>query len=132
MVATTDWAYDNFGSCELGDKRRTERLVRVASQVVNNPSASFPNQMRNWSDLKAAYNLFDREEVTFEAVARPHWERTKQRKSGCFLVIGDTTEVNFGGLPENPWVKTTIFDCGEKGGAPRESEQQSLMFVEVV
>lgn len=96
MVATTDWAYDNFGSCELGDKRRTERLVRVASQVVNNPSASFPNQMRNWSDLKAAYNLFDREEVTFEAVARPHWERTKQRKSGCFLVIGDTTEVNFG------------------------------------
>ncbi len=96
MVALTDWAYQNFGSCKLGDKRRTKRLVDVARQVINNPSASFPDQMASWSDLKAAYNLFDRDEVTFDAIARPHWELTKQRDSGCFLVIGDTTEINFG------------------------------------
>lgn len=64
--------------------------------MANNPSASFPDQMVTWSDLKAAYNLFDRDEVTFEAIARPHWELTKQRRRGRYLVIGDTTEINFG------------------------------------
>jgi hypothetical protein len=96
MTATDQWAQENFGDCRLGDKRRTERLVRMARQVANNPSASFPDQMVNWSDLKAAYNLFDREEVTFDAIARPHWERTKQQGPGEYLVLGDTTTINFG------------------------------------
>ena len=96
MVATKEWAQQNFGECQLGDKRRTNRLVRLAGQVANNPSASLPNQTATWSDLKAAYNFFDRDEVTFEAIAGPHWELTKQRRSGRYLVIGDTTEINFG------------------------------------
>jgi len=96
MVATNDWAQENFGSCQLGDKRRTARLMRMAGQIADNPSASLPDQMISWSDLKAAYNLFDRDEVTFEAIARPHWELTKKRGEGVYLVIGDTTEINFG------------------------------------
>lgn len=70
MHAQQEWAQLNFGDCQLGDKRRTKRLVQVAAEVANNPSASLPDQMVDWSDLKAVYNLFDREEVTFEAVAR--------------------------------------------------------------
>jgi len=96
MQANQDWAQMNFGTCELKDKRRTRRLVKVASDVANNPSASFPDQMPTWSDLKAAYDLFDCDAVTFEAVARPHWEQTKQRTAGRFLIIGDTTELDFG------------------------------------
>ena len=86
----------NFGTCQLGDKRRTNRLMQVAQDIASNPSASLPNQMETWGDLRAAYNLFDRDEVTFEAIARPHWELTKQRATGRNLVIGDTTELDFG------------------------------------
>jgi hypothetical protein len=86
----------NFGNCQLGDKRRTRRLIQVAADVANNPSASFPDQMKTWGDLKAAYNLFDADDVTFEAIARPHWELTKARTAGRYLVIGDTTELDFG------------------------------------
>lgn len=96
MHATMEWAQQNFGTCELGDKRRTDRLVKVATQAANNPSASFPDQMETWGDLKAAYNLFDCEDVTFQKVAGPHWELTKQRAAGRYLVIGDTTELDFG------------------------------------
>ena len=39
---------------------------------------------------------FDRDEVTFEAIAGPHWKLTKQRAQGRVLVIGDTTEFVFG------------------------------------
>jgi hypothetical protein len=62
----------------------------------NNPSASLPNQIERWGDLKAAYRLFDCQHVTFEAIARPHWELTKQAAHGRCLVIGDTTEFDFG------------------------------------
>lgn len=96
MQSVTEWAQLNFGSCELGDKRRTNRLIQVAEQIASNPSASLPNQIEAWGDLKAAYNLFDREEVSFEAIARPHWEGSKQRAAGRYLVIGDTTELDFG------------------------------------
>lgn len=96
MHAHLEWAQMNFGDCQLGDKRRTKRLTQVAADVASNPSASFPDQMKTWSDLKAAYNLFDCEEATFEAVARPHWELCKQRAAGRCLVIGDTTELDFG------------------------------------
>jgi hypothetical protein len=96
MQSVTEWAQLNFGTCELGDKRRTRRLVQVAEQVSNHPSASLPNQIERWSDLKAAYRLFDSDQVTFEAIARPHWELTKQSAKGRCLVIGDTTEFDFG------------------------------------
>jgi len=96
MQSVNGWAQLNFGKCELGDKRRTNRLVQVAEEVANNPSASLPNQIEKWGDLKAAYRLFDRDEVTFEAIARPHWELTKQLAKGRTLVIADTTEIDFG------------------------------------
>lgn len=96
MHAHLEWADMNFSSCELGDKRRTQRLLKVAADVAHNPSASFPDQMATWGDLKAAYNLFDCEDVTFERIAQPHWELTRQRSAGRYLVIGDTTELDFG------------------------------------
>ena len=96
MQSVTEWAQLNFGECELGDKRRTNRLIQVAQNIADNPSASLPNQIEDWSDLKSAYILFNRDEVTFEAIARPHWELTKQRATGRNLVIGDTTELDFG------------------------------------
>ncbi len=96
MQSTSEWARLNFGGCELGDKRRTKRLVQVAEEVANNPSASLPGQIERWGDLKAAYRLFDRDEVSFEAIADPHWKLTQQAAKGRTLVIGDTTEIDFG------------------------------------
>ena len=71
-IDTTQWAEQQFANCELGDKRRTKRLMQVAQQVANHPAASFPEQTKSWGDLKAAYRLFDCQDVTFEAIAGPH------------------------------------------------------------
>ena len=38
------WATEMFGTCELGDKRRPKRLIKIAEWIAANPSASFPNQ----------------------------------------------------------------------------------------
>jgi hypothetical protein len=95
-IDAKEWAEQQFSDCELGDRRRTKRLIQVAQQVANNPSASFPEQMRSWSDLKAAYRLFDGDEVTLEAVAAPHWRATRCVEPGRYLVLDDTTEIDFG------------------------------------
>jgi hypothetical protein len=96
IVDTMQWAQQQFASCELGDRRRTRRLVRFAAQVAADPDANTPTQTEKWADLKAAYRLIDNQRVTFDAVAGPHWQQTRQRDEGTWLVLCDTTEVNFG------------------------------------
>ena len=96
IVETESWASETFGACELGDPRRTRRLMRVARRIADHPAGSFPTQMPEWAELKAAYRLFAADDVTFRAVALPHWEQTRNAASGKTLVICDTTELNFG------------------------------------
>jgi hypothetical protein len=90
------WAEQQFGTCDLGDLRRTRRLVKFAAQVAADPDASTPTQTEEWHDLKAAYRMIGKKDVTFDAIAQPHWQQTRQRDSGTWLIISDTTEVNFG------------------------------------
>lgn len=90
------WAHQQFGTCELGDRRRTKRMIKLASQAAAKPDAATPEQTERWADCKAAYRLFDCEQVTFDAVIAPHCAATRAVESGTFLVINDTTEVCFG------------------------------------
>lgn len=91
-----EWARQQFGDCELGDARRTERAVRAASQFAANPSGSTPQQAESWSDLKAIYRLLNEEDVTFARLAEPHWRQTRSRPSGHYLLLGDTTTISCG------------------------------------
>jgi hypothetical protein len=90
------WAHEQFGPANLGDQRRTKRLTRVAARMATDPSASIPGQMEGWAEAKAAYRLLDADGVTFEGIASPHWRRTRACGPGRFLVLGDTTELDFG------------------------------------
>lgn len=90
------WAQQQFESCELGDARRTARAIKAAAQFAADPSASTPDQTETWSDCKAAYRLFDEEDVTFAALATPHWRQTVAAAPRHCLLIGDTTIVSFG------------------------------------
>ncbi len=99
MTVTMDahvWAEEQFGQCDLKDKRRTQRLVHMAANALAHPSGSLPEQTTDAADLKAAYRLFGCEDVTFEDIAGPHWAQTRRRPPGVYLVLNDTTEVDFG------------------------------------
>jgi hypothetical protein len=90
------WSELQFGTSRLGDERRTRRLVRYARQMAEKPDASTPRQTENWADCKAAYRLFQQEDVTFEAVTAVHYRHTLDSLSGTYLVISDTTEIDYG------------------------------------
>lgn len=91
------WAEQQFGACELGDARRTRRAVQTAAQFAADSSGTTPEQTETWGDCKAAYRLFDNPHVTFAGLAGPHWEQTRARTSGHYLLIGDTTTISFDG-----------------------------------
>ena len=91
------WAEEQFGRCALGDKRRTRRLVQYAAQVAAAPNASTPRQTESWAECKAAYNLIECEEATFAAITQPHFQSTRGRTTGTWLLLGDTTETHFPG-----------------------------------
>ena len=106
------WAERQFGNCELGDRRRTKRLVKLAAQAAAKPDASTPEQTERWTDCKAAYRLFDQEDVTFEAVTAPHQASSRVVVPGTWLVLNDTTELDFGYQREIPGIGRT----GTNGG----------------
>jgi hypothetical protein len=91
------WATTQFATAPLSDRRRTARLVTLATQIARDPSSSLPQQTETWGDLKAAYRLLDRPEATLQTLAAPHWRLTRsQAEPGRFLIVDDTTEINFG------------------------------------
>lgn len=88
------WVETQFANCKLGNRKRTERLQKVVAAMLDQPEQSLPKQNNDWKDLKAAYRLFDQERVTFNAVADPHWQQTRQTKFGRYLLISDTTDID--------------------------------------
>lgn len=98
ILETNEWAGVTFGACELGDQRRNRRLVELAAQVASRPDGSTPEQTESWGDCKAAYRLFNQDDVTFERIIAPHCQQTRAacRPGDVKLLINDTTEIDYG------------------------------------
>lgn len=95
----TDWAIDEFGAADLGDVRRTARLVSLARQLAKSPHCSLPQSLSK-AQLKAAYRFFDNEEVDTDGILAAHIDQTlaRVRQSPVVLAIQDTTEYNLSHL----------------------------------
>ncbi len=87
-----NWAQAEFGAAELGDARRTARLVQLAHQLGERPEASLPQALEDDAALKAAYRLFDNAEVAHEKVLASHVVSSTQRMQGqaVILAVQDT------------------------------------------
>jgi hypothetical protein len=106
------WAQAQWGAVELGDRRRTERAVRLGAAIAAAPARSLPGQMEgDRADTKAAYRLLDSAPVTHDALTAPHRAATRQHalaQAGPVLLIQDTTTFDFSRHP-------AMVDCGPTG-----------------
>lgn len=112
VLENQQWIQENFGDAQFKDKRRTTRLLSVAANLLDAPEQSVPKQNEVWADAKAAYRLFDSPAATFEAIATPHWQRTRGNATGRQLCISDTTELDYTAHPET----TGLAKIGNGGG----------------
>lgn len=97
MKDPAQWAIEEFQAVDLGDRRRNQRLIRVASRLAAMPRESIPTATQAAEEAKAAYRLFANENVTLQKILDPHAERTIERiaKQPVALIIQDTTELDF-------------------------------------
>lgn len=88
----------NFGNANLGDARRTRRLVKTADLMCRRPGGSLPQKLNNPKDLRAFYRLMRCDEVTHEAILVAHREATQHKideTRGPVLILHDATELDY-------------------------------------
>jgi len=98
MTQAKSFGEVNFGHANLGDKRRTKRLVKLADQMRLRPGGTLPQKLRNPADLQALYRLMNEDDVTHEAILDSHRQATLQQMKqlqGPVLVLHDSTELEY-------------------------------------
>jgi len=101
VLAPAQWAQMEFALARLGDQRRTQRLVKIATRLAQSPGGTLPQAMPQWGELKAAYRFFSQPRNSYEPILRPHWERTQAacQEPGEYLLIEDTTLLDYSSHP---------------------------------
>jgi Transposase DNA-binding len=89
----------NFGSLNLGDVRRTRRLVALVDQLCRHPGGTLPDKLNEPADLRAFYRLMNRREVTHDVVLRSHAACTRRQIAAVpgrvVLLLHDATELDY-------------------------------------
>ena len=95
------WAQVEFHDLELGDARRTARLIRLVDDLSAQPTGSIPLACGGWPETKAAYRLLDNPAMEWREILEVHTTRTVERMVGqpVVLCLQDTTELDFTSRP---------------------------------
>ena len=96
-MQAAEWAINEFGGADLGDKRRTDRLIETASVLAEHPQASLPEACGERAVLKGAYRLLENEAVSPAGIQASHVQETLERVRGTPLVLAvqDTTDLDY-------------------------------------
>lgn len=62
------WAREEFGHAELGDPRRTARLVRMATSLAESPGGKIVEVFRSNAEQQGAYDLLANQRVHSDAL----------------------------------------------------------------
>ena len=74
---TQSWAEQEFGNADLGDSRRTQRLVQLAEQRGSQPNASITQSCGSNAAAKAAYRFYENEAISMAAILTSHQQATQ-------------------------------------------------------
>ncbi len=90
-----------LGHAEVGDRRRSARLVTTFEQMRRHPGGTLPDKLSSPADLKALYRLCACRSVTHQALVAAMRNYTLERISnhhGSVLVVHDATELDYTSL----------------------------------
>jgi hypothetical protein len=92
------WCFKEFSSIKLGDKRLDRRLLKVASDLLNDPAKPIHATCDNWAEAKAAYRLFDNsklEDATLLTIHQNETVKRAEKSDEILFAIQDTTVLNY-------------------------------------
>lgn len=98
LTDAKEWAEENFGGCVLGDKRRTDRVVKVAEGLARHGGGSLLKSCEGDSAaVEGVYRLMRNEQVEPQGVTEGGFLATVRRAQSCevLLAIEDTTFLGY-------------------------------------
>ena len=101
--ASVERAAAAFEVLDLGDPRRTRRVIRTVTNLASSPQVSFPEAMGSEADIEGAYRLMNSGHVTMRELNDAHAQVTARRaaEAKVVLAIHDSTSFEFAhGDPE--------------------------------
>lgn len=115
---TEEWAEKMFSDAELGDKRRTKRLVKLSSQIAAHTGASIVQATSDNASIEGAYRFIRNNSVQASEIAKAGFEALLPclRQSSTILALEDTTTLSYKHKVAKELGNTgTKLDCKTKG-----------------
>lgn len=96
------WAAKEFAHAQLPDQRLVKRLLSLATDFAEHPTAPIPQACGCWGKAKGAYRFFDNDSVQPAAILDSHVQAAVQRVRGHPVVLAaqDTTTLNYSTHPQ--------------------------------
>jgi hypothetical protein len=79
MTEPATWAQEQFGSIDLGDARRTVRLVRIATSAAQSPAGTVTGVFTDDAERQGAYDFLESEHIAADALERGAGEAVAAR-----------------------------------------------------
>jgi hypothetical protein len=94
---TQEWAQIIFGQANLGDPRRTKRLVQLTTDMAENSSSSIPEACDTNGKVEGAYRFIRNDKVLPDAIANAGFKMTREimPQIPLVLAIQDTTGLTY-------------------------------------
>src|SRR5712691_12483276 len=84
-----NWAVNACADAELGDGRRTKRLVELAHVLAQHPTAALPEACGDGAMLKAASRFFSHDDIDPQDILSSHIESTSSATSRLRSGVAD-------------------------------------------
>ncbi|MBE0457791.1 IS4/Tn5 family transposase DNA-binding protein [Pseudoalteromonas prydzensis] len=66
---TEEWANNLFEHAELGDERRTKRLIKISHQMASNSSCSIVKASSSQASIEGAYRFLRNDKIEANDIA---------------------------------------------------------------
>lgn len=95
MVGHKEWAEQQFGQTNLGDPRRTARLVKLASTLATEPGKPLVQVTQSPADMEGAYRFIRNGQIKASAIAEAGFAVTAAQANeyDVLLALEDTTNI---------------------------------------
>lgn len=94
MIGARDWALEEFGHVELGDRRREDRCVRIAATLAAAPAGRVSEVFAQDAERQGAYDFLENTKIRASkigaAVSQACVERCRPYES-CLVLIDGTS-----------------------------------------
>jgi len=98
ILNTQTWAEEVFQNCDLGDSRRTQRLIKVAENLANQTGESLSTSCGgDTAALEGAYRFIRNDNILADSIALGgyHYTAEKAAAANTILALEDTTTLSF-------------------------------------